>query len=29
LIILHSSNIILNAHAFAKAVWQVKNELHI
>lgn len=27
-IMLHSSNIILSAHAFAKALWQVENELH-
>jgi hypothetical protein len=29
LITLHSFNIILSAHTFAKALWQVKNELHI
>jgi len=28
-IMLHSSNIVLSGHAFAKAPWQIKNELHI
>jgi prophage tail gpP-like protein len=29
LITLHRFNIILSTHMFAKALWQVKNELHI